>query len=208
PVGPGRERGPPPERTRLPATPLRLVESLVRVTALGPTPVRGLAEPVEVFELLGASGIRRRLQAAVARGLTRFVGRETEIGTLQHALERAGAGHGQVVAVVGEAGGGESRLGYGFVHSHRTHGWLGLERASVPYGKATPYFPVIDLLKRYARVEDGDEPRAIRAKVTGQVLTLDETLQETLPALLALLDVLPEDSPFQQLGPPQRRQRT
>jgi class 3 adenylate cyclase/tetratricopeptide (TPR) repeat protein len=197
-----------PGSIRLTASTLRLVEGLVRVTALGPIPVRGLAEPVEMFELVGASGIRRRLQAAVVRGLTRFVGRETEIETLRHALARAGAGHGQVVAVVGEAGVGKSRLAYEFVHSHHTQGWLVLESASVSYGKATPYFPIIDLLKRYAHVEDEDEPRAIRAKVTGQVLTLDETLQETLPALLALLDVLPADSPFQQLEPPQRRQRT
>ena len=94
------------------------------------------------------------------------------------------------------------------VHSHRTQGWRVLESASVSYGKATPYFPVIDLLKRYCHVEDGDDARTIRAKVTGQVLTLDETLQDTLPALLALLDALPDDSPFLHLDPPQRRQRT
>ncbi len=64
------------------------------------------------------------------------------------------------------------------------------------YGKASPYFPVIDLLKRYAHVEEGDDPRTVRAKVTGQVLTLDEALQDAIPALLALLDALPEDSPF------------
>jgi class 3 adenylate cyclase/tetratricopeptide (TPR) repeat protein len=197
-----------PGSIRLTAATLRLVEGLVRVNSLGPVPVKGLTEPVEMFELVGASGIRRRLQAAVARGLTRFVGRETEIETLWHSLERASAGHGQVVAMVGEAGVGKSRLAYEFVHSHRTQGWLVLESASVSYGKATPYFPVIDLLKGYAHVEDGEEPRAIRAKVTGQVLTLDETLQETLPALLALLDVLSENSPFQQLDPLQRRQRT
>ena len=80
-----------------------------------------------------------------------------------------------------------------------------LESASVSYGKATPYFPVVDLLKRYVHVEDGDDTRTIRAKVTGQVLTLDEALQETIPALLALLDALPEDSPFLHLDPPQRR---
>jgi hypothetical protein len=83
-----------------------------------------------------------------------------------------------------------------------------LESASVSYGKATPYSPVIDLLKRYVHVEDGDDPRTIRAKVTGQVLTLDESLQHTIPPLLSLLDALPEDSPFLQLEPPQRRQRT
>jgi tetratricopeptide (TPR) repeat protein len=144
----------------------------------------------------------------VARGLTRFVGRETEIAALVQALAHAGAGRGQVVATVGEAGVGKSRLLYEFAHSHRTQGWLVLESASVSYGKATPYFPVVELLKCYVHVEDGDEPRTVRAKVTGHLLTLDEALQETVPVLLALLDALPPDSPFLTLDPPQRRQRT
>src|SRR6516165_4522333 len=197
-----------PGTIRLPAATLRLVEGLVQVTALGPVPVKGMEEPVAVFELVGASPIRRRLQAAAARGLTPFVGRQQELEALQQALERAQTGHGQVVALVGEAGVGKSRLVYECVHSHRTQGWLVLESASVSYGKATPYFPVIDLLKRYCHVDDGDDVRTIRAKVTGQVVTLDETLQDTFPALLALLDALPDDSPFLQLDPPQRRQRT
>ena len=197
-----------PGSIRLTAATLRLVEGLVRVAALGPIPVKGLPEPVEVFELLGASGLRRRLQAAAARGLTRFVGRQRECDAIQQALKRAGASHGQVVALVGEAGVGKSRLVYEVVHSHHTQGWRVLESASVSYGKATPYFPVIDLLRRYCHVDDGDDARTIRAKVTGQVLTLDEALQETLPALLALLDALPADSPFARLDPPQRRQRT
>jgi class 3 adenylate cyclase/tetratricopeptide (TPR) repeat protein len=192
----------------LTAATLRLVEGTVQVTPLGPVPIKGVDEPVEVFELVGASAIRRRLQAAVARGLTRFVGRQTELAALHQALERAGAGHGQVVALLGEAGVGKSRLVYEVVHSHRTQGWRVLESASVSYGKATPYFPVLDLLKRYVQVEDRDDTRTIRARVTGQVLTLDAALQETIPALLALLDALPEDDPFRTLDPPQRRRRT
>jgi class 3 adenylate cyclase/predicted ATPase len=197
-----------PGTIRLTATTLRLVEGLVRVQALGPIPVRGITEPVEVFELVGASALRRRLQAAAARGLTRFVGREAELAALRQALDQASAGHGQVVAVVGEAGVGKSRLVYEGIHAHHTQGWRVLESASVSYGKATPYFPVVDLLKRYVHIEDTDEPRTVRARVTGQVLTLDETLQETIPALLWLLDALPDDSPFRTLEPPQRRQRT
>jgi len=197
-----------PGSIRLTAATLRLVEGLVHVNALGQFPVKGLPEPVEVYELTGASTVRRRLQASAARGLTRFVGREQELAALQQALGQAGAGHGQVVAVIGEAGVGKSRLVYEFVHSHHTQGWSVLESASVSYGKATPYFPVIDLLKRYSHVEEHDDPRTIRAKVTGQVLTLDAMLQDTLPALLALLDAVPEDSPFRHLDPPQRRQRT
>jgi class 3 adenylate cyclase len=192
----------------LTAATLRLVEGFVRVNALGPVPIKGLAEPIEVFELVGASAIRRRLQATAAHGLTRFVGRQQELTALQQTLERTGAGHGQVVAVVGEAGVGKSRLVYEFVHSHHTPGWLVLESASVSYGKATPYFPVIDLLKRYSHVEERDDVRTIHAKVTGQVLTLDPALQDVVPALLSLLDALPEDSPFLKLDPPQRRQRT
>jgi len=192
----------------LTAATLRLVEGLVQVTPLGPVPVKGVDEPVEVFALVGASAIRRRLQAAVARGLSRFVGRQTELAALHQALERARAGHGQVVALLGEAGVGKSRLVYEVVHSHRTQGWRVLESASVSYGKATPYFPVLDLLKRYVQVEDRDDTRTIRARMTGQVLTLDPALQETIPALLALLDALPEDSPFLTLDPPQRRRRT
>ena len=187
---------------------LGLVEGFVQVKALGAMPVRGLRDPVEVYEVTGAGVVRSRLQAAAARGLTRFVGRQPELEILQQALAQAHAGHGQVVAAVGEAGVGKSRLLYEFGHSHHTQGWLVLESASVSYGKATPYFPVIDLLKRYCHVEERDDPRTIRAKVTGQILTLDEALQETIPALLALLDALPADSPFLTLDPPQRRQRT
>src|SRR5438093_112642 len=197
-----------PGSIRLTAETPRLAEGLIQVTALGPVPVKGLAEPVEVFELVGASALRRRLQVAATRGLTRFVGRQAELAVLHQALEQAGAGHGQVVAAVGEAGVGKSRLVYECLHSHRTQGWLVLESASVSYGKATPYGPVLDLLKRYAHVEDRDDTRTIRAKVTGQVLTLDEALRETISALLWLLDALPDDHPFLTLDPPQRRRRT
>jgi class 3 adenylate cyclase/tetratricopeptide (TPR) repeat protein len=196
-----------PGSIRLAAETLRLAEGLIQVTALGPVPVRGLADPVEVFELVGASTVWRRFQAAATRGLTRFVGRQMEIEALQQALARAETGHGHIVAMVGEAGVGKSRLVYEFVHSHRLTGWRVLESASVSYGKATPYFPVLDLLKRYVHVEESDDLRTIRAKVTGQVLTLDEALQEIIPALLSLLDVLPDESPFLKLEPPQRRQR-
>ena len=197
-----------PGSIRLSASTLGLVEGLVWVTALGPIPIKGLVEPMAVFELTGVTTLRRRLQAAAARGLTRFVGRQHELDALRQALAQAQAGHGQVVALVGEAGVGKSRLAYEFVHAHPTPGWLVLESASVSYGKATPYFPVLELLRRYCHVEDQDEARTVRAKVTGQVLTLDEALQDTLPALLSLLEVLPEDSPFRSLDPPQRRQRT
>jgi predicted ATPase/class 3 adenylate cyclase len=187
---------------------LRLSEGYVQVKALGPVNVKGLNEPVEVYEITGAGPVRSRLQAAAARGLTRFVGRTAEFETLCQALERTGASHGQVVALVGEPGVGKSRLFWEFTHSRRTVDWLIVESGSVSYGKATAYLPVIDLLKAYFTIEDRDDVRKIREKVTGKLLTLDKSLEPTLPAFLTLLDVVVEDQQWQSLDPPQRRQRT
>ncbi len=187
---------------------LQLAEGYVQVKALGPVQVKGLSEPVEVYELLGAGTARSRLQAAAARGLTRFVGREAELETLRRTLELAGSGRGQIVALVGEPGVGKSRLVWEFSHSHRTQGWLVLESGSVSYGKATSYLPVIDLLKSYCGIESRDDHRRMREKLTGKLLTLDRALEPTLPAFLALLDVPGEDPAWEALDPPQRRQRT
>ncbi|MFQ5657509.1 MAG: AAA family ATPase [Candidatus Methylomirabilales bacterium] len=187
---------------------LRLGEGYVQVKPLGPIRIKGLSEPVEVYEITGAERGRTRLEAAAARGLTRFVGREAELDQLRQALERALAGHGQVVALLGEPGVGKSRLVWEFTHSHRTHGWLILESSSVSYGKVTPYLPVIDLLKAYFQIEAGDDGRKIRERLTGKLLTVDRALEPTLPAFLSLLEVPVDDSEWQALDPPQRRQRT
>ncbi len=187
---------------------LRLVAGYVQVNALGLVAVKGLSVPVDVYEVLGAGAVRTRLQAAAVRGLTRFVGRDNELDQLRSALERASGGQGQVVAMIGEPGVGKSRLFWEFMHSHRAHGWLILETHSVSYGRATAYLPVIDLLKAYVSIEARDEARTRREKVTGKLLTLDRTLESTLPAILALLDVPVEDPQWQALDPPQRRRRT
>jgi class 3 adenylate cyclase/tetratricopeptide (TPR) repeat protein len=187
---------------------LALAEGYVEVKSLGPVPVKGLADPVEVYEVTGAGPGRTRLQAATRRGLTRFVGRDAELEQLRRAQQLAAAGHGQVAAIVGEAGVGKSRLVYELTHSHRLQGWRVLESASVSYGKATSYLPVIDLLKGYFKIQDRDDLREIREKVTGKLLTLDRALEPTLPALLALLDLPVDDESWQTLDPSERRQRT
>jgi class 3 adenylate cyclase/tetratricopeptide (TPR) repeat protein len=187
---------------------LRLAEGYIHVNTIGPVPIKGVSEPVEAYEVTAPGPVRRRLEAAAVRGLTRFVGRQAELEALRQALENARAGHGQVVALVGEPGVGKSRLFWEFTHSHRAHGWLILEGGSVSYGKATAYLPIIDLLKAYFQIEDRDDGRKIREKLTGKLLTLDRALEPTLPAFLSLLDVPVEDREWQALDPPQRRQRT
>jgi hypothetical protein len=151
-----------PGTAALTAETLALLEGYVQVRSLGPVPIKGLPEPVEAFELMGMGQARTRIQVAAARGLTRFVGRDAEITALYAALERGGAGQGQVAALVGEPGVGKSRLVWELTHSHRTQGWLVLESGSVSYGGATPYLPVIDLLKAYCRIEARDDPRTVR----------------------------------------------
>jgi class 3 adenylate cyclase/tetratricopeptide (TPR) repeat protein len=187
---------------------LALAEGYVEVKSLGPVPVKGLGEPVEVFELVGAGAARTRLEAAARRGLTRFVGRNAELEQLRDALDRASLGHGQVIAVVGEPGVGKSRLFWELTHSHRVHGWLIVQPASVSYGKATGYLPVIELLRGYFEIESRDDPRKIREKVTGKVLTLAPALGPIVPAVLALLDVPVDETSWQALDPLQRRRQT
>jgi class 3 adenylate cyclase/tetratricopeptide (TPR) repeat protein len=197
-----------PGSTLLSADTLALAEGYVEVRSLGPLPIKGLEAPLEVYELTRAATIHSRFQAAAVSGLTRFVGRESELEQLRQALERARAGHGQVVAVVGQPGVGKSRLFWEFTHSDRMEGCLVFESGSVSYSKATLYLPVIDLLKAYFQIEDRDESRKIREKVTGKLLALDRALEPLRSALLALLDVPVEDPQWEALDPPQRRQRT
>ena len=186
---------------------LRLVEGHVRVKSLGPVSVKGLGETVEVFELAGAASTRTRLQVSAGRGLTRFLGRDAEMDQLRVALERAGAAHGQVVALVGEPGVGKSRLVWELAHSHRTAGWLTLEVSPVSYGKASSFLPVVDLLKGYFGIEGRDDPRHVREKLIGRLLALDESLRPALPTLEGLLDVPAEDAAWTGLGAEQRRRR-
>jgi class 3 adenylate cyclase/tetratricopeptide (TPR) repeat protein len=185
-----------------------LAEGYVQVRPVGAVSVKGLQTPTPVYELTGIVPARSRLQATAARGLTRFVGRDGELQQLAQALDRAAEGHGQVVAVVGEAGVGKSRLAWEFTRSHRTHGWLTLESASVSYGKATPYFPVIDLLKAYFGIQERDDPRVMRERVAGKLLMLDRALEPLLTPLLALFDVPVTDATWEALDRAQRRQRT
>jgi class 3 adenylate cyclase len=183
---------------------LALAEGYVQVKPLGPMPIKGVREPMEVYEVTGAGPARTRLQAAAAHGLTHFVGRTTELETLQRALIQGGTGHGQIVAVVGEPGVGKSRLFAEFIKSPLTEGWLILETAAVSYRQATPYLPVRDLLTAYFQIDGRDNERTIQEKVDKH-LTSDIALHSIRPALLALLDVTVDDPEWHALDAHQRR---
>jgi len=197
-----------PGTTLVTAATLRLVEGLVEVKALGPVPVKGLAEPMEVFELIGVGPTRSRLHAAALRGLARFVGREEERRRMEETLHAAAAGRGAAVALVGEAGVGKSRLARECVETLRRDGWLVLEAAAVSYGQGTPFFPVIEILRSYFAIDARDDTARVREKVTAKLLGLDPALATSTPAFFALLDVAGADAGWEALDPPERRQRT
>ena len=140
--------------------------------------------------------------------LTRFVARDIELEQLRRVQQIAGQGHGQVVGIVGEAGVGKSRLVREFLHSQPTADWLVMESKSASYGHATPYLPIIELLKDYFKINVHDSTQSIRETVTGRILALDASLQDAIPPLLDLLDCLDDDHPFRSLDLVQRRQST
>src|SRR5262249_60923978 len=125
----------------------------------------------DIYELIGARPRRARFHAAAARGLTQFVGRENELEILNQALARAASRRGQVIAIVGEAGVGKSRLVWELTHSPRVQGWLVLQAGSVSYGKATSYLPVVDLLKGYFCIEDRGEPQTADGTGRDKIVT-------------------------------------
>jgi predicted ATPase/class 3 adenylate cyclase len=185
----------------------RLTEGYFEFKALGATQVKGIPEPLVVHEVRGPGALRTRLQLAAHRGLARFVGRDDELAHLHAALEQARAGHGQVVAVVGEAGVGKSRLFHEF-KEHTRHDCLVLETFSVSHGKAFAYLPLIELLKNYFQIGATDDERRCREKVMGKVLALERGLEDLVPYLLYLLGIGERGSALAEMDPQIRRDRT
>ena len=183
----------------------RLAERYIEVAPHGPVPIKGLKQPVEVFELRGATPASR-LQSAPS-ALARLRGREGELSRLERLLERAETRHGQVAGVVGEAGVGKSRLMWEFARASRTEGWLLLEMPAASHTKATPYAPVTTMLQAYFQVEPEDDVATIRARVAARTLELDPQLHWAVPAFLALGNIPTEDGEWPALEPSERRRR-
>jgi class 3 adenylate cyclase/tetratricopeptide (TPR) repeat protein len=183
----------------------RAADRYIEVESHGPVPIKGLKQPVEVFELRGATPASRL--RATAGALNRFLGRDGEMRRLEEVLEQAGAGRGQAVGVVGEAGVGKSRLVWEFTRSPRTHDWLLLEAPSASYTTATPYAPITTLLQAYFQVEPTDDVARIRTKVAARLLELDGQLHWALPAILSLGNIPTDDPEWESLEPAERRRR-
>ncbi|MBP0623110.1 adenylate/guanylate cyclase domain-containing protein [Cupriavidus consociatus] len=185
----------------------KLAQGYFEFKALGTAQVKGIPKPLAVYQLLGLGALRTRLQVAAHRGLARFVGREAELEALHRALEVSSSGHGQIVAVRGEAGVGKSRLFHEF--KARSPGrCLVLETFSISHGKAFAYLPLIELLRNYFQLTAQDDERRCREKIAGKVITLDRSLEDRLPYLLHLLGIGDTDATLLDMGANVRRERT
>jgi class 3 adenylate cyclase len=185
----------------------RLCEGYFEFRALGPTAIKGLDAPIEVYEVVRAGPLRTHFELAARRGLTRFVGREREMEALAGALEQARAGHGQIVAAVAKAGTGKSRLFYEFKAILPTECKV-LEGYSVSHGKASAWLAVLELLRGYFDIQDGDDPTTRREKVRARLAALDPALNEALPYILGLMSLQEMPDPLAQMDPQVKRRRT
>jgi class 3 adenylate cyclase len=196
-----------PGTTMISGSTRRLVEGFFQLKSFGPTRLKGVSEEVEVYEVTGLGPLRTRLQRSVARGLTKFVGRQHEMDALKHAAEQARSGRGQIVAVMADPGVGKSRLFYEFKATSRS-GWMLLEAFSVSHGKASAYLPVLEVLSEYFEINRDDDERKRGERILGKVLRLDRNLEDTLPYLYSLQGIGDIADSLAQMEPQVRRRRT
>ena len=185
----------------------RLAREYFEFEALDRLEVKGKEEPQEVFVLVKASDVGTRFGASVAKGLTRFVGRRNSLNFLHEIYERAAAGSGQVVGMVGEAGVGKSRLLLEFRNRLSPDTYTYLEGQCLHYGEAIPYLPVRDILKSFFGIEVGDREFILKKKIRDRVLVLDKTLENALPSFHELLSVKSDDEKYLKLEPLVKREK-
>ncbi|MGH7924139.1 MAG: ATP-binding protein, partial [Candidatus Binatus sp.] len=196
-----------PGATAISESTRRLVEGYFILKPLGPARIKGVTEPVNLYEVTGLGPLRTRLQRSAGRGFTKFVGRSREMDAMNHAAERAKSGHGQIVAAMAEAGVGKSRLLFEFKATSAA-GWMVLEAFSVSHTRASSFLPVIDLLHGYFKFAPQDDQRTRREKITGRIAVLDRALEDTLPYLYALLGIAEDPDPLAQMDAKVRKRGT
>jgi class 3 adenylate cyclase/tetratricopeptide (TPR) repeat protein len=176
--------------------------------SFGEIHVKGREEPVEAYRLIKPTEVQTRIAASAARGLTRFVGRTREIETLREAFDKAKSGEGQVVGIVGEAGVGKSRLLLEFKNSMPYDEYRYFEGRCLHYGASMPYLPVLDVLRSFVGVKEGEQEHTVREKLEDRVVGLDEGLREIIPPLQELLSLKVDDVVYANLDPKQKREKT
>ena len=186
----------------------KMARDFFEFKSLGKVEVKGKKEPVEAHELVKASGVETRIEAAQAKGLTAFVGRQREIEALQEAFDKAREGSGQVVGIVGEAGVGKSRLILELRRMLSKQAYTYIEGRCLHYGGSMAYLPVLDILRSYLGIKEGDREFLIKKKMVEKIIQLDEELKGVLPPFHDLLSLKVEDEEYLRLEPIQKKEKT
>jgi class 3 adenylate cyclase/tetratricopeptide (TPR) repeat protein len=184
-----------------------LVAGYFDCESLGTHTVKGKSVPVEVFRPLRRKAHRSRLTVASEAGLSTFVGREAELAALLSASEEARAGRGRVVAIVGEAGIGKSRLLWELRTRLPAGTMAWVEGTCVPYGQTTPYLPVIDIIRALLGLADGDPEREMDRKLTTRLAALGPAVETAAAALRYLLSIGATETSMSALSPQERKER-
>src|SRR5712692_805943 len=185
----------------------RLAKGFVNALPLGQITVKGLRQPIDLFQIVGHTSARTRWEVTAARGLTQFVGRKGELAQLHRSLQLAAAGHGQLVAVQGQAGTGKSRLVHEFLQSPELSDWTVLKTAAAAYRRGTPYLAISSLLRSWCEIPEQVPSAEAKRRLQDKLSALGEGLPSYLPALQSLLDLPVEDADWPTLEPEVRRRR-
>ena len=185
----------------------RLTRDFFQFEPIGEVRVKGRQEALEAYELLKTTGVETRIEAAVAKGLTKFVGRRREIETLKEAFGNAQSKSGQVLGIVGEAGVGKSRLLLKFRETLTETECSYLEGRCLHYGGSMAYLPILDIMRSYFELKGDDSEDTIKKKLGDKLLKLDERLVSALLPLYELFSLSINDPHYVQITPQQRKQR-
>jgi class 3 adenylate cyclase/tetratricopeptide (TPR) repeat protein len=197
----------PPGAIYCTANVMRVAKGFIDALPLGPVSVKGVRQPIDLFQIVGHTSARSRWEVTAARGLSPFVGRQSEVAGLQQALQLAAAGHGQLVAVQGEAGTGKSRLVHEFLQSPHLSDWTVLKTAAAAYRRGTPYLAISNLLRSWCEIPEQASPAETTRRLQDALAALPAGSSTYFPALQSLLELPVEDADWSTLEPAVRRQR-
>jgi class 3 adenylate cyclase/uncharacterized protein YcbX len=185
----------------------QLCEGACEFNDLGLADVKGVSEPIQVYEVTGLGKQRTRMQRAADQGFSQFVGRAHELATLKLAASKAQAGSGQMVSIVAEAGTGKSRLIFEAMPDFRAASTV-LETSSVSHGKSSVGLPLIEMLHAYFDFEAQDDEHQRREKITAKIIELDPLLKDIQAYLFSFLNLAGENDPLRDVEDADRQQQT
>jgi class 3 adenylate cyclase/tetratricopeptide (TPR) repeat protein len=197
----------PPGAIYCTANVMRMAKGFVDALPLGQATVKGIRHSIDLFQIVGHTSARTRWEVAAARGLTPFVGRQSELAGLQRTLQLAAAGRGQVVVVKGQPGTGKSRLVHEFLQSGELSDWTLLKTATTPYRRGIPYLAISNLLRSWCEIPELASPAETTRRVKDALAALPASSSTYFPALQSLLELPVEDTEWSTLEPSVRRQR-